>query len=253
MTPFTLTPPTPQQRLAERLHPEGRGVMQQRWENLLFLHWRWDAAEVQRSLPAGLTVDTFNDFAWLGLVPVFMRDVRPNFIPSIPTVSDFLELNLRTYVYDAQGRPGLYFYSLDCDQPLVVEAARRLLHLRYEHAIMSGEAGGLEIEMTSQRVGHNAIDRFRYHPYGSAVEPEPETLAFFLIERYRLFANAGNELLSIRVNHAPHRIRFAQVSTWGAATFPLAGFTPPDRDPDHVCMADPVHLEVFAPERVTPV
>src|SRR5215217_2870410 len=136
-----ISPPTLQQRLIERTRPAGAVVMLQRWEHLLFLHWKYDPADVQATLPPGLTVDRWNDSAWLGVVPLFMRDVRPRFVPAIPMLSDFLEVNLRTYVYDEKGRPGIYFYSLDCDQPLVVEAARRLLHLRYEHAKIEAAAG----------------------------------------------------------------------------------------------------------------
>src|SRR3954470_607640 len=115
-------PPTPEQRLADRSRPDGMVVLKQRWEELLFLHWRWDPDAVQATLPPGLTVDTCQGAAWLGLVPLFMRNVHPRFVPAVSWMSDFLEVNLRTYVFDSRGRPGIYFYSLDCDQPVVVES-----------------------------------------------------------------------------------------------------------------------------------
>lgn len=247
--------PTPQQRLAERTRPAGPVVMLQRWEQLLFLHWRWDGDEVQRSLPPGLTVDTFEGAAWLGVVPLFMRKVRPKFVPPVPVVSDFLELNVRTYVYDANGRPGLYFYSLDCDQPLAVEAARRLLHLRYEHAAMSAkiEPDGV-VDFEAVRTGTNGKARFRYQTLGMPPEAAQEgSREFFLIERYRLFATEGNgaQLTSIRVCHAPYRIRQAVALEWNAVPLRLDGFDPEDRAPDHVCAAEAVDVEVFAPEKVT--
>ena len=43
--------------------------MMHRWDRLTFLHWRYDADVVQRLLPAGLTVETFDGSAWVGLVP----------------------------------------------------------------------------------------------------------------------------------------------------------------------------------------
>lgn len=106
--------------------PDGRrpAVMHQRWESLLFLHWRVPAATIQQTLPAGLTVDTFEGEAYLGISPFFMRQVRPTGLPAVPWLSDFLELNVRTYVYNADGVPGIWFYSLDCDQPLAVAGAR---------------------------------------------------------------------------------------------------------------------------------
>jgi uncharacterized protein len=69
--------PTDAQRLLVRQRPERRQVMYQRWEQLLFLHWKWDAGEIQKTLPEGLHVDTWGGAAWLGIVPFYMRAVRP--------------------------------------------------------------------------------------------------------------------------------------------------------------------------------
>src|SRR3954470_5472633 len=79
-----MIPPSEAQREAERQRPSRPVLMHQRWEQLLFLHWAWDPAEVQRTLPRGLTVDPFDGRAWLGVVPFFMRDVRPAWFPSLP-------------------------------------------------------------------------------------------------------------------------------------------------------------------------
>ncbi len=239
--------------MAERTRPPGPVVMLQRWEHLLFLHWHYDVATVQATLPPRLTVDAWNGSAWVGLVPLFMRDVRPRFVPAIPALSDFLELNLRTYVHDTKGRPGVYFYSLDCNQPLAVETARRMLHLRYEHSAMTAAVSGDGwIDFNARRSGTEIKDHFRYRSVGRAAEPLPGSLDFFLVERYRLFASdsRGEQLNSIRVCHAPYRISAGNVAQWGDGVMRLAGFAAPGRDPDHVCAAEPVDVETFAPERV---
>src|ERR1700748_2091278 len=99
-------------QIGERQQPRRqRPVMFQRWLYLLFLHWRVSPDIIQPTLPAGLQVDTFAGSAWIGIVPFFMRGVRPAGFISVPGVSNFLELNLRTYVRDASGRPGIWFYS----------------------------------------------------------------------------------------------------------------------------------------------
>jgi uncharacterized protein len=250
----SITPPTLQQRLAERTRPDGPVVMHQRWEHLLFLHWRWDADTVQATLPPGLYVDTFEHAAWLGVVPLFMRDVRPPLVPSAPVVSDFLELNVRTYVHDELGRPGLYFYSLDCNQPLAVEAARRLMHLRYEHATMRAtvDAEGV-VDFESTRRGTNEPARFRYQVVGPP-EPDaaPESLEFFLLERSRLFASdaAGEQLNTVQVGHPPYLPRLPLVLEWSPIPLRLAGFEVEDRAPDHFRAAEPQEVRVFAPEKV---
>ena len=116
--------------------------MRQCWSGLLFLHWPVDPAMIQSRLPDGLFVDTYDNKAWLGVVPFFMDRVRPVMLPPVPGLSWFLELNVRTYVHDAQGRPGVWFFSLDCNQPLAVEIARRFFHLPYEHAAMKAARRG---------------------------------------------------------------------------------------------------------------
>jgi uncharacterized protein len=249
----SIAPPSLQQRLVERSRPTGPVVLYQRWEQLLFLHWRYEVAEVQTTLPPGVTVDAWQGSAWVGLVPLFMRDVRPRFVPPVPAISDFLELNVRTYVYDALGRPGIYFYSLDCNQPLAVEVAKRLLHLRYEHATIDASVGsGGWVDFEAQRVDTILKSSFRYRAVGPRAEAAPESMDFFLLERYRLFAGDenGEQLSTIRVCHAPYKIRAAEVPQWGEAMLRLAGLTSPERTPDHICAADTVEVETFAPEKV---
>lgn len=99
--------------------------MYQRWRDLLFLHWEYPVEQIQQTLPPGLRVDTYHGQAYLGIVPFFMCDIRPRFLPAVRGISHFLELNLRTYVYDEAGVPGVWFYSLDANQRLAVKVARR--------------------------------------------------------------------------------------------------------------------------------
>ncbi len=84
--------------------------MYQKWRELLFVHWTFDPDEIQATLPPGLRVDTFEGRAYVGVVPFYMRDIRPRFCPPLPWISDFLELNLRTYVFEeSSGTPGVWF------------------------------------------------------------------------------------------------------------------------------------------------
>src|SRR5260370_5883335 len=127
-----------QHQLLERQRPVSHhGVMFQRWVHLLFMHWKFDPEMVQQTLPRGLTVDTYGGMAWIGIVPFCMRRVRPAVLTF--RSSNFLELNLRTYVRDQNGRPGVWFYSLDANHPLEVSTARFLFCLPYQHAKLQVE------------------------------------------------------------------------------------------------------------------
>lgn len=227
--------------------------MRQRWEQLLFLHWSWDPAEVQGTLPPGLTVDTFEGRAWIGVVPFFMRAVRPTALPPLPGLSNFLELNVRTYVFDAQGRPGVWFYALDCNRWLAVKAAQTFFHLRYRHAKMSARVDATgNVHYESRRAGQNRTSRYVYRCLPEAHLATPGSLEFFLVERYRLYAHDSKKdrLFSGRVSHEPYRIGAADVSVWDDVMLQLEGFPSPQRPPDHICATAPVDVRVFPPERL---
>ena len=85
-----------------------RPIMRQRWERLTFVHWPFEPADVQRLLPEGLAVETFDGAAWAGLVPFFMRVATPGG-RRVPWVSNLCETNVRTYVRDGDGRSGIPF------------------------------------------------------------------------------------------------------------------------------------------------
>jgi uncharacterized protein len=233
-------------QLLERQPRAGCGpIMYQCWTNLLFLHWRWDADEIQKRLPIGLTVDCFDGSAWIGIVPFFMSGVRPAGFPPLPVISNFLELNLRTYVRDESGRPGVWFFSLDANQPLAVWAARIGFALPYRHSIMRASQVEGWTDYVSARGGHEPVLNYRYRYKGAAMEATLGSLDFFLIERYRLFAFRSRQVLTGRVYHAPYQVSRAEVDRYDPRLLELEGFDAPDRAPDHVCHARRVDVSVY--------
>ncbi len=154
----TMRQPQIEDRLLARERPKSKSVLRMRWEQLLFLHWAWDARQIQKTLPQGLFVDTFDGKGWLAIVPFFMKRVHPRGLPCVPWLSDFLELNVRTYVYNHAGRPGVWFYSLLCNQPLAVQLARRCFHLNYVHTRMNAlvDQGGMCFYSARLRGGQEA-------------------------------------------------------------------------------------------------
>lgn len=224
--------------------------MFQRWSDLLFLHWEWDAADLQSRLPAGLHIDTFDGKAWLGVVPFFMERIRPRFLPPLPWISWFMELNVRTYVHDDQGRPGVWFFSLDCDQPIAVWTARSFFRLPYEHAAMRGRRTGGKVEYHCHRINQppSASADFAYRLATPAHEAASGSLEFFLVERYLLFSNTPSGLRTGQVHHQPYMIATPRLDAWSAAPLQWNGWTAHSRPPDHVLGSSGVDVEVFALE-----
>lgn len=105
--------------------------MRQRWDELVYLHWPYPPDAVQRLLPDGVRVDTFDGRAWVGLIPFEMRRVRLGPTPPVPYLGSFVEINVRTYVVDPLGRRAVWFWSLDVPRSIIVGVARTVFALPY--------------------------------------------------------------------------------------------------------------------------
>lgn len=217
----------------------------QRWSDLLFLHWRVDIAAIQATLPPGLTVDSFDGEAYLGIVPFAMGRVRPALLPPVPWLSWFLELNVRTYVRDAAGTPGVWFYSLDCDQPVAVEIARRFFHLPYEHARMSVERRDRELHYACQRRGRTASPwQFAWQTKADGAPARSGSLDHFLVERYVLYsADRRRRLYQGRVSHTPYQVHTPTLLAHSTGPAQLAGFDL-HGPPVSILAAEPVAVSI---------
>jgi uncharacterized protein len=189
-------------------------VMTQSWHNLLFAHWPVDAALLRSRMPPGLALDLFEGHAWIGVVPFQMTNVAPRFVPSLPGVSEFAELNVRTYV-TVGGKPGVYFFSLDAESALAVAAARSLLHLPYFTARMQVHSEARQVEYSSRRIGDGPPAELvaRYEPVGPPFHAEPGTLDHFLTERYCLYnVDARFRAYRLEIHHPPWTLQRAEAT-----------------------------------------
>jgi uncharacterized protein YqjF (DUF2071 family) len=238
-----------ERQLRERQPPVGRPpVMFQRWLDLLFLHWMIDPEKVQRTLPRGLSVDTYKGRGWIGIVPFCMTGVRPVTLPVVST--HFLELNLRTYVIDRHGAPGVWFYSLDANHPFAVWMARLFFGLPYQHSTMNVERRNEEIRYSARRSGSPSVQEYSFRPADDLGEAQIGSLEFFLIERYRLFSVRRAQLVTGRVHHSPYKLEKAVVSKFDKSLFELDGLQPPPGAPDSVLYSAEVDVTVYPVEAV---
>jgi uncharacterized protein YqjF (DUF2071 family) len=177
----------------------------QTWSQLLFAHWPVDASLLRASIPAPLELQEREGAAWIGVVP-FWLGVRPRYVPPLPRVSSFPELNVRTYV-ECEGKPGVWFLSLDARNPLAVRAARRFFHLPYYRARMSALSTADETRYRSERLsGSEKLPRFEasYGPSAPVRQARSGSLEHWLTERYCLYAaRSDGAVFRAEVHHAP--------------------------------------------------
>ena len=205
-------PTTLDHRLAIRTRPAGAPIMHQNWGKLLFMHWAMPVEQLRPLVPRPLAIDTHHGAAWVGIVPFTMWDVRPSFTPAIPGLSTLHELNVRTYVH-YEGVPGVWFMSMDANSAVAVWGARRFFFLPYYNAEMELTEREQTIRYASRRTHRDAppaVFRAAY-TYGEALpHVEPESLDFFLTERYCLYSAHGDDLYRCRVHHQRWPLRRAE-------------------------------------------
>jgi uncharacterized protein YqjF (DUF2071 family) len=208
--------------------------MYHRWNRISFIHWRYPATVVQQTLPAGLTVETFDGSAWVGLIPFLMEGVRAPLTPAVPWLSRFPETNVRTYVRDSQGRSGIWFLSLDAARLPVVLAARASYRLPYFWSDMALHGAGGRIgyrcrrRTPPHRTAHCHADVAMGPPLHEA---ERDELAHFLTARFRLFTVVAGRLAAAEAEHPDWPLHHAELQRLDQTLVRAAGLPAPVGEP----------------------
>lgn len=202
--------------------PASQPLMNMRWNTLLFAHWRVPVEALRPLIPPALSLDTFAGSAWIAVVPFTMSRTHPVLAPvNVPRVSDFVELNVRTYV-TCDGRPGVWFFSLDAASRIAVRLARRFFYLPYMDAEMKCEVSPHPSPSPAEEVVRFASCRTHqgeppanfeatYQPCGPAFSAQPGSLEYFLSARYCLYAgDARGSVYRAEVDHADWPLQPAQ-------------------------------------------
>jgi uncharacterized protein len=207
--------------------PDGPWIMVQRWHELLFAHWRCSVANLRELIPAPLEIETFHGSAWVSVIPFYMSGVRMRAAPPVPTASAFEELNVRTYV-TLDGRPGIWFFSLDCASSLAVIGARVGIYLPYFRAAMHMTKVDGTITYRSDRwsiAGPPASFEATYRGVGSGVQPPPGSLEHFLAERYALYTSDGKRIWRGDIYHPRWSLQRAEARIDRNSMIAAAGIT----------------------------
>lgn len=207
--------------------------MHQKWGKLLFMHWTIDPKVLRPLIPSQLSIDTFDGAAWIGEIPFTMWGIRTSFLPPIPGTSAFHELNVRTYVH-FNGVPGVWSFSLDAANCLAVWGARKFYHLPYFNARMSLQQTAAAIRYSSSRIdprGAPAELRAAWTIGESLPQSQPDSVEFFLTERYCLYSYHRGQLYRSRIFHQPWPLRNAVLNERESTMIESLGIRQPEGMP----------------------
>lgn len=216
-------------------------MMHHWWNSLAFLHWPYEPEAVQALLPPGLEVETHDDRAWVGLVPFVLR-VRTHSTPFVPWVCTFAETNVRTYVRGPDGRPGIWFLSLDAARLGAVVGARVRWRLPYMWARM-------RVVRTSDTITYESRRRWPRPPATSRVVAEvgapadDDEATRFLTARFLLWSPMGSGFAATAAEHEPWVLRRGRAVAVDTGLLVAAGLPAPSGEPlVHVADDMPVRL-----------
>lgn len=176
----------------------------QEWNRLIFLHWQVDLDELQKHVPEKLEIDLFDGKPWVSLVAFTMEQTRPRNLPAVKFISDFDEINIRTYV-KCNNKTGVYFLSIEAGKSLSCKTARVVSGLPYRFSKMN-RIGGCYKSENSQRGDSFEVD---YTIGKEARQKSP--LDVWLTERYAVFDYHHPSMIEFEVLHPEWPIQQVEI------------------------------------------
>jgi len=206
--------------------------MRQTWSDLLFAHYPIEYEELRKLVPEVLPLDSYNGQCWIAIVPFRMSGIRMRGLPPIPGTDQFPELNVRTYVI-LDGKPGVFFFSLDAANWLAVKGAKSVYHLPYWHAEMEIKTRGTAIEFKSKRLQDNEIELIcNYKPISDPFQATKGSFEEWMVERYCFYTlNTSGIPLRCDILHEPWILQEAQAEFSKNSILSKQGITVNNNEP----------------------
>lgn len=200
-------------------------IMDQRWTDAVFLHWRIPDAVAAAFMPPGVAPDNFDGSAWVGLIGFRMQGAGLGRGPGIPYFGSFTEINVRLYSREPDGTRGVVFLSLDATRLAVVLAARAagIPYVWSRSGFRGAGTGAVAFAAAGPagRSGSSAgywVQRFRGGARSDfAVAPEPDVeasdpLSLHLTARFGLHTRFRGRTLYVPNTHQPWPLYRAQLT-----------------------------------------
>lgn len=161
---------------------------------------------------------------WVGNIK---EEIRPNGIPAFAPISNFHEINVRTYVI-VQDKPGVYFLNIEAGKRLSAYIARTMSGLPYEKALIDRRFSSQGQTYTST----NPAKSFTLHAtfQTGATVNTTTGLDQWLIERYCLYLDEAGDRYRYNIHHRPWSLQTVQISRL-QTNYTLGGISlshPPD-------------------------
>ena len=237
-------------RVDDSLPPlSGPVVMDQVWADLVFLHWRVEAALVAPYLPPGCRPAEHDGSSWIGLIGFEMQDAGFGYGHPVPYFGTFGEINVRLYTTDEQGRGGVVFRSLETER-LALTALAAVLGVRYRWSRIRIDRSEDLLGYRSERLAPPARGARTSFAVRRGEAEVRDPLSVFLTARWGMHHRLGRRPMWVPNTHRPWPLRAATLDHCDDELLAAAGFPGiSDRPPDSVLWSPGVRTQ-FGPPRL---
>ncbi|MFD1707513.1 YqjF family protein [Siminovitchia sediminis] len=192
--------------------PSKRWIMRQVWNNVLFLHWPVPPERLRPFIPSALEIDMYERTAWIGIVAFQMKGIYFRGLQSISVVPPFAEMNVRTYVTN-NGKPGVFFMTLDVNDWASLNIAKRWYRLPYSPAAITILKSGETFYYKNNRKRSSAEFYGNCTPVPGEYFPEEGTLDHWLTERYCFYTTDNKyNIYCGEIHHLPWPLQKAEIT-----------------------------------------
>lgn len=176
----------------------------QEWNRTIFLNWEVDLDELKKLVPEEIEIDLFEGKPWVSLVAFTMEKIRPKYLPYFPPVSNFDEINIRTYV-KFKNKKGVYFLSIEGGKLLSCKVSKLISELPYR---FSKTKRNLHQYSSSNLEFKDELNI--EFSIGKKMEAKSK-LDHWLTERYALFQDTKTSVNAFEIHHLEWEIKELQI------------------------------------------
>lgn len=166
----------------------------QEWNNAIFLHYQVDLTELKKFIPKELEIDLFDGVPWISVVAFTMENIRPKYFPTFSPISNFDEINIRTYVKSIN-KTGVYFLSIEGGKLLSCKIAKGISELPYRFSKIKRTDNKYQAQ--NSEFNDNLDIEFKI---GKELKEKTE-LDKWLTERYALFQDTDKSINEFEIHH----------------------------------------------------
>lgn len=192
-------------------------IMKQTWEHNLFVHFPIKKEQLQKLVPQQIPLDTFDGYCWISIIPYKTTNLHFRGMPQVKGMSQYVGLNLRTYV-TLNGIRGVYFFQLATNQKISSKMAKIFYQLPFFYSPMELK------EMNDHFTFHEERFFCQYTPISKPFYSKENSIEEFLLERYRFYTlSKKGKVKCCDIVHQPWQIQKVHVELYNNEILKSAG------------------------------